>query len=171
MGGVDEGWRASSCWGALSSAGVLPSRVSAAGGAYGAHGAAHCAHHSAHGAVGHAHARPPHPPDPWWMARRQGTLGAAPERRRCTPPTGGFSLMPAAAEPPDSRAHASGAHASGAHASGAHASGAHARERAASGPPLSIPGAKHDSLGLHAVQGARLHTLPPRARPPARVQY
>lgn len=112
-----DGWRVSGCWGFFSSGtGSAPgARV--------------------------RHTSSPQS-DPWWVSRRQlNQLSGPPERRRCTPPTGSFSLVP------------------GVGAVGADG-GALGRER-------SMPPAKqHDTAPLQAtsLQGARLHSLPMRAR-------
>lgn len=79
--------------------------------------------------------------DPWWVSRRQlNQLAGPPDRRRCTPPAGGFSLMPGTAAGSESGAATLG------------------RDRAASSTK------QQDTTSLQALQGARLHTLPMRAR-------
>ena len=85
-------------------------------------------------------------PDPWWVSRRQGSIGAAPERRRCTPPACGFSL--------------------GSSEQVSHAPAARDSVVGARTPAATI--AKQDAVAVHALQGSRLHTLPLRVRAPTR---
>jgi hypothetical protein len=69
--GEGDGWRVSGSWGYFSGASGPGARAR------------------------HTMAQPN--PDPWWVSRRQpvSSVGAvaAPDRRRCTPPVGSFSLM------------------------------------------------------------------------------
>lgn len=87
--------------------------------------------------------------DSWsWHSRRQGALNqlnGPMDRRRGTPPTGGFSLMPSALDRGDASVPVAGA-------------------KAASAVPTKVTSAKHESQSVHALQGARLHSLPMRTR-------
>jgi hypothetical protein len=117
-----DGWRVSGCWGFFSGGSAPSTRV--------------------------RHTPPPQG-DPWWVSRRQlNQLSGPAERRRCTPPAGGFSLMPGAGSE------------SGAPAVAVSGMG---RERPSAGKqpePVVVGGAST----LQTLQGSRLHSLPLRAR-------